>query len=62
VNAKLIFARSLAQRLAQTGWAQPRIRYNLFFPRGLALLRPLEDKLGWLPLGAQYVALARKSR
>jgi hypothetical protein len=24
------------------------------------LLRPIEDKLGWLPLGAQYVALARK--
>ena len=51
VNAKLLFARNLAS---------PRIRYNLFFPRGLALLRPIEDKLGWLPLGAQYVALARK--
>ena len=60
VNAKLIFARNLAQSLAQAGWAQPRIQYNLFFPRALASLRPLEDKLGWLPLGAQYVAFARK--
>jgi SAM-dependent methyltransferase len=60
VNAKLLFASNLAQRLAEAGWASPRIRYNLFFPRGLALLRPIEDKLGWLPLGAQYVALARK--
>ena len=60
VNAKLIFARNLAQRLAEAGWASPRIRYNLFFPRALAPLRPLEDKFGWLPLGAQYVALARK--
>jgi hypothetical protein len=60
VNAKLIFARNLAQRLAGAGWVSPRISYNLFFPRALAPLRPLEDKLGWLPLGAQYVALARK--
>jgi SAM-dependent methyltransferase len=60
VNAKLLLARNLASRLAGAGWASPRIRYNLFFPRGLARLRPLEDKLGWLPVGAQYVALARK--
>jgi len=60
VNAKLLFASNLAQRLAEAGWASPRIRYNLFFPRRLAVLRPIEDKLGWLPLGAQYVALARK--
>jgi SAM-dependent methyltransferase len=61
VNAKLIFARDMARRLRDAGWASPRIRYNLFFPRGLSLLRPIEDGLGWLPLGAQYVALARKA-
>jgi SAM-dependent methyltransferase len=34
--------------------------YTLFFPRQLALLRPLETLLRWLPLGAQYcVELAR---
>jgi hypothetical protein len=33
----------------------------LFFPRALAGLRPLEAGLGWLPLGAQYVAFARKT-
>jgi len=60
-NAKLIFARDLARRLRKAGWASPKIEYNLFFPRGLALLRPMESKLGWLPLGAQYVAFARKS-
>ena len=27
----------------------------------LARLRPLEAGLGWLPLGAQYVAFARKA-
>ena len=46
------FARNLAQQLAG-GWACPRIRYNLFFPRGLALLRPIENKPSWLPLEAQ---------
>lgn len=60
VNAKLIRARDLARRLGAAGWATPYVRYNLFFPRGLALLRPLEGNLGWLPLGAQYVAVARK--
>lgn len=59
-NARLIFARSLAKRLSAAGWASPRIQYNLFFPRGLARLRPLEASLGWLPFGAQYVAFARK--
>jgi SAM-dependent methyltransferase len=61
VNAKLILARNLAQSLVGTGWVSPQIRYNLFFPRRLARLRSLEDKLGWLPLGAQYAAFARKA-
>jgi SAM-dependent methyltransferase len=59
-NAKLIFARDLARRLSDAGWVSPRIQYNLFFPRGLSSLRPLETKLSWLPLGAQYIAFARK--
>jgi len=60
-NARLILARRLAKRLSAAGWASPRIQYNLFFPRGLAWLRPLEASLGWLPFGAQYVAFARKA-
>jgi SAM-dependent methyltransferase len=60
-NARLILARDLARRLAAAGWLSPRIQYNLFFPRALARLRPLEASLGWFPFGAQYVAVARKS-
>ncbi|WP_315780999.1 MULTISPECIES: class I SAM-dependent methyltransferase [unclassified Bradyrhizobium] len=60
-NAKLIFARQLSRSLQAAGWSSPQIQYSLFFPRALARLRPLEDMLGWLPLGAQYAALARKS-
>src|SRR5262249_34045120 len=59
-NAKLIFARDMAKRLKEAGWGSSRIQYNLFFPRELAWLRPLEAKLGWLPVGAQYLAMARK--
>ena len=60
VNAKLILARTLTRRLAAAGWASCRAEYNLFFPRRLAWLRPCEERLGWLPIGAQYVATARK--
>ncbi|MGY3449102.1 class I SAM-dependent methyltransferase [Bradyrhizobium sp. USDA 4353] len=60
-NAELILARDLARRLHDAGWRAPRTQYSLFFPRALAWLRPLEEMLGWLPLGAQYVALARKA-
>ena len=59
-NAKLIVARDMARRLADAGWVSPQIQYNLFFPRALSLLRPLESGLRWLPLGAQYAVLARK--
>jgi SAM-dependent methyltransferase len=59
-NARLIFARDFAKRLNAAGWMPAQVQYNLFFPRGLARLRPLEAWLGWLPLGAQYVAFARK--
>jgi SAM-dependent methyltransferase len=60
-NAELILARRLSRSLQAAGWSSPQIQYSLFFPRALARLRPLEDMLGWLPLGAQYAALARKS-
>lgn len=32
--------------------------YIVFFPRVLAALRPLENAIAWLPLGAQYVVHA----
>lgn len=44
-NAHLISARQLARRFRAAGWAEPRIRYHLFFPHALAALRPLEPFL-----------------
>ena len=43
------------------GFAGAAIRYRIFFPHALRGLRPLEAKMTWLPLGAQYYVVARKS-
>jgi SAM-dependent methyltransferase len=59
-NARLIGAAALARALERHGWRSASIRYHLFFPRFLSLLRPFERRLRWLPLGAQYSVSARK--
>jgi hypothetical protein len=41
--------------LATAGLRDVRLDYIVFFPRILAALRPLEPRLGWLPLGAQVL-------
>jgi SAM-dependent methyltransferase len=59
-NAILIGAHTLKARIAAAGFQQPQIRYRVFFPRALRWLRPLEDWLGWLPIGAQYYVRGRR--
>jgi SAM-dependent methyltransferase len=58
-NAVLIGAWKLRARLESVGFKQSRIRFRVFFPRALRWLRPLEDLIGWLPLGAQYYVCGR---
>lgn len=60
-HAKLIMAPSMRQRVHAAGFTAPAIRYRIFFPRALRGMRPLETKMTWLPLGAQYYVVARKS-
>ncbi|MGH9343842.1 MAG: glycosyltransferase [Terriglobia bacterium] len=57
-NARLISAPAMRHRLRAAGFAEAEIRYRIFFPHFLRKLRPLEKWLTWLPLGAQYYALA----
>jgi SAM-dependent methyltransferase len=38
----------------------PRGRYIEFFPRDSELLRRIEARLGWLPLGAQYAVFGQR--
>ena len=59
-NARLIRGATMKQRLGAAGFASIKIRYRIFFPHALRIMRPLEAALAWLPLGGQYYALARK--
>ncbi len=59
-NAILISARTLKSRLISAGFTGPRIQYRVFFPRALRGLRPIEQWLTWLPLGAQYYVSAKR--
>lgn len=58
VDAHLVGARVLRDRMALAGWNKPQIDYHVFFPAMLARLRVLEPKLRWCPFGAQYACHA----
>lgn len=58
INAKLLRANSLRQTILNAGWERAVIRYHVFFPHFLAIARPLERGLSWLPIGAQYSIVA----
>jgi len=58
-NAHLLTARALKSVVRRAGFAQVRAHYSVFFPHFLRALRPLERRLGWLPLGAQYCVVGR---
>jgi SAM-dependent methyltransferase len=58
-NARLLTARTLQAVVRRAGFNQVQAKYCVFFPRALRALRPLENKMGWLPLGAQYCVVAR---
>jgi len=53
-NAILMRAATFRERFIEAGFTGASARYRLFFPRALRLLRPLEQWMKWLPLGAQY--------
>jgi ubiquinone/menaquinone biosynthesis C-methylase UbiE len=59
-NARLIRGAVMKRQLAAAGFAGAKIRYRVFVPHALRLLRPLERALAWLPLGGQYYVMARK--
>ena len=48
------------QLLRKAGFEIVRSDYLFFFPRILRWLRPLEPRLAGIPLGAQYLVVARK--
>ena len=59
-NAHLVTAAVMRKRVLAAGFGSALVKYRIFFPAALRALRPLEQRLTWLPLGAQYYVLARK--
>lgn len=54
--------RRTLELLAAAGLVDMRLKYVFFIPPALRGLRFIENGLGWCPLGAQYVAMARRAR
>ena len=59
-DAELLRSQEARRLLRQAGLPNPGRRYILFFPRASGLLRGIERRLGWFPLGAQYAAFAQR--
>lgn len=59
-NAVLLTAAALQRTCDRAGLQRYRRDYRVFFPSALARLRPMEEGLRWLPLGAQYFVATRK--
>jgi hypothetical protein len=60
-GAVTISAPGARHLLRQAGFQIVRTDHLFFFPRILRRLRPLEKRLAFVPLGAQYLVLARKT-
>jgi SAM-dependent methyltransferase len=58
-DVELLGTGETARLLTEAGLF-PRRRYVEFFPWDSDLLRRIEARLGWLPLGAQYVVFAHR--
>lgn len=53
-DAILLKPKETVARFNRAGFNRVAAEYCLFFPKALTVLRPLENSLGWLPLGGQY--------
>jgi 2-polyprenyl-3-methyl-5-hydroxy-6-metoxy-1,4-benzoquinol methylase len=59
-DAILLWPWEAKRLLANNGFAEIRLDYIVFFPRSLAVLRPLEPKLARLPIGAQVMVVGTR--
>ena len=57
-DAILLPRRELLGLVHGAGFKDVTSRYIVFFPHALRMFRALEGKMGWIPLGAQYVVQA----
>jgi SAM-dependent methyltransferase len=59
-DAELLSRREASRLLSEAGVEGLGGRYILFFTRESRLLRGIEGRLGWLPLGAQYAVFGQR--
>jgi SAM-dependent methyltransferase len=59
-DAELLRAGQAVRLLTDAGVEGARGRYIVFFTRSSPLRRRIESRLGWLPLGAQYVVSGKR--
>jgi SAM-dependent methyltransferase len=59
-EAQTLSPRAARDLLIVNGFQIARTRFLFYFPRALSLLRVLEPRLARLPLGGQYLVLARQ--
>lgn len=60
-EAVMVGPRRLVRMARIHGLANPRVHYHFIFPRLLGFLRPVEQALTRLPLGAQYSITTQKA-
>jgi SAM-dependent methyltransferase len=60
-DAELLSRREASRLLSEAGVEDQSGRYILFFTRESSLLRGIERRLGWLPLGAQYAVFGQRT-
>jgi SAM-dependent methyltransferase len=60
-DAVLLRRKETESRLRRAGFSRINGDYIVFMPHALAALRPLEPKLAWLPMGAQYLVSGTRS-
>lgn len=59
-DADLLMPWQVRNLLLRSGFEPVRLDYIVFFPKPLALLRPLEPRLRWLPAGAQTLTIGTR--
>jgi len=58
-DAILLTSGRCRKELTRAGFSQCSTNYFMFFPYEGAFFRTLEVGLGWLPMGAQYICIAK---
>jgi len=53
-GAKLVYPGQMRRLMTEAGLVQLQLKFISFFPSYFRMLLPLEKKITWLPLGAQY--------